>query len=127
MNLKNVILIQKKKNRRIIIFGHYLFKNGGFDESNHNTKKSESSRENGLLEMLVCKISLKFRSVVFEILMKMCFDFSISKAHSSVAKPKSNFFIPATYITSGSSMLLQSLMQFFCNTLYIDKSSRILL
>ena len=35
---------------------------------------------------------VKFRSVVFEILMKMCFDFSISKAHSSVAKPKLIFF-----------------------------------
>ena len=34
----------------------------------------------------------------------MCFDFSISKAHSSVAKPKSIFFARATPIIFGSSI-----------------------
>ena len=66
------------------------------------------------------KFFVKFRSVVFEILMKMCFDFSISKAHSSEAKPESIFFFfaRATPIIFGSSVPLRSLMQLFCNTLY---------
>ena len=56
---------------------------------------------------------VEFRLVVFEILMKMCFDFSISKAHSSVVKPKSIFFARAAPIIFGSSMPLRSLMQLF--------------
>ena len=42
--------------------------------------------------MAVKQNFVKLRFVVFEILMKMCFDFSISNAPSLVAKPKCCFF-----------------------------------
>ena len=48
----------KKNIRGIIFWGIICVENGGFDESDHNTKKTKSSLERVLLEVLVCKILL---------------------------------------------------------------------
>ena len=61
-----------KKYSQNPFWGHYLCTIDGFDESIHNTKKTDSSLDVSVQNFV------KFRSVVFEILMKICFDSSIS-------------------------------------------------
>ena len=69
-------------------FGQYLCTNGCFDESNHNTKNNGFIIGKSVDGNVSVQNFVEFRSVVSEILMKVCFDFSISKAHRSVVKLK---------------------------------------
>ena len=70
-------------------FGHYSCTNVGFDEYNHNTKKKKTGFIVGksVAGNVGVQNCAEFRSQVFEILLEMCFDFSISKAHSEAEPP----------------------------------------